>query len=146
MILGTPHWLHGLSLIHIVSYGFKRVIYRTTISNVCCGIKWISKYFTKEIKIITPVLKVGTWSHRVIKWLSTATRQASGRASTRSQLCCKLAGWCFPCNTTQHQNRPIHQPWKQPYDISRMHLRNEVLGICKDRCQAENKSNSVLLF
>lgn len=38
-----------------------------TISNVYCGIKQISKQFTKEIKIITPVFKVGKCSHRVIK-------------------------------------------------------------------------------
>lgn len=81
-------------------------------SNVCCSIKCITNNFTKETKIITHIFKVGTWSQRVVKPLSTNTKQASGKDSTRSQLCCKLAGRCFPRNTRQHQTRPIHQPWK----------------------------------
>lgn len=118
----------------IVSYGFKRAICMTTISNVCCGIEQIL-HFTKEIKITSPVLKVRKWSHRVMKLLSTSTKQARGSSSTKSQLCCKSTGQCPPLTPgqfTSPENTPI--------------IFLEFSSICEDRCQAENKPNSVSLF
>lgn len=71
-------------------------MYMITISNVCCGIEQISKHFTKEIKITIPVLEARKWSHRVMKLLSRATKQASDSSNTKSQLCCKSTGQCAP--------------------------------------------------
>lgn len=120
MTAGTPT---GCSDSQIVSNSSERAEYTTTLRNFCCDIKCISKHFRKGIKAITPILKVGKWSHRDSKQLSITTKRASGRSSANGQLCCKLAGWCLPRKTAREQNRPVHQPWKYPCDISRIGLK-----------------------
>lgn len=94
----------------IVSYDFKRAIYMITTSNVCCGIEQISKHFTKEIKITTSGLEARKWSHKIMKLLSRASKQASDSSSTKRQLSCKSTGQCPPMRlgqSTSPGNTPI---------------------------------------